>query len=385
MAQTYLSNLHMERFISEFEQNPTHKTMEVMVSALLVYAFDSEAKWAMNYKPDPTGDGSYYFAMQLDGRKKILHAIIKVISTAEDVSEDWDLPITPLAVAPLPNERCWAVLFQGMTMRLYEYHRDQPAGARLLVCDFKVDGKKTDTLHIRDNCRQVNSVLFQIPEQHPKPLSNAFLQLQAKALEINAAEGKHVDDKSPNVESEGEKAALEVQPMNGASAGVKPTPLSTVYPAFMPSIIPAPAVNTNTQPKVLPKVQHTVQPTVQPVVKPAATAFKPGAPTLKPAASSALMPGAPAFNPAAYATAKIGTLRSMPSLAEKTSTQPKVQPTSKPAVKPAVSPAIKTNTKPKVQAAATLAPSVDLMTFADLKVGAESKANGRAAPTPSLI
>ncbi|KAJ6009610.1 hypothetical protein N7522_004626 [Penicillium canescens] len=370
MAQTYLSNLHMEKFISEFEQNPTHETMEVMVSALLVYAFDSEAKWAMNYKPDPTGDGSYYFAMQLDGRKKILHAIIKVISTAENVSEDWDLPITPLAVAPLPNERCWAVLFQGMTMRLYEYHRDQPAGARLLVCDFKVDGKKTDTLHIRDNCRQVNSVLFQIPEQHPKPLSDAFLQLQAKALEINTAEGKHVDGKTPGVEPEGEKAAVEVQPMDGASADVKPTALSTVYPAFMPSIIPAPAVNTNTQPKVLPNVQHTLQPTVQRVVKRAATAFK---------------PGAPAFNLAAYATAKIGTLRPMPSLAEKTSTQPKVQPTSKPAVKPAVSPAIKTNTKPKVQAAATLAPSVDLMTFADLNVGAENKANGRAAPAPSLI
>jgi hypothetical protein len=383
MAQTYLSNLHMERFVSEFEKNPSHETMEVMVSALLCYAFDSDEKWAMKYKRDPTCGGSFYFAMALNGNSKTLHAIIKVVSTSEPVSEDWDLPVTPLAQAPLPNERCWAILFQGMSMKLFEYHRDQPVGARLLVCDFKVDGKTTDTLNIRTDCRVVNSVLFQIPEQHPLPLSDAFLKLQAKALAIKAVDDKaaesNVDDQTSEVESEGEKIAVEAQSLNSEPAGVKPTAVS---------------FGANIQPKVMPKV-HSAQPTAMPAVKPAVNpAFKPAAipvvrptasPIVKPATSPAFKTGAyfnfkptaSPFQPGAHTTLKSGLCKPAASPAVKASTVPKGQPAVKPVIKP--------NTQPKVKAAASSASAVDLMTFADLDIGSESKVNGRAAPAKSLI
>ncbi|OQD80817.1 hypothetical protein PENANT_c031G08691 [Penicillium antarcticum] len=411
MAQTYLSNHHMERFISEFEENLTHKSLELVVAALLCYAFDSDEKWAMNYKAATNGGGSYYFAMQLDGGQKILHTIIKIVSTDEPISEDWDTTLAPLAAAPLPNQRCWALLFQGMTMKLFEYHRDQPQGARLLICDFKVDGKMTDTLHIRDNCRVVNSVLFQIPDQSPLPLSDDFLQLQAKALAIKTAQAKPADDKIPDIQYERKETPVETQPMSSAPAGVKPAALvvkTNTHSQAMPKVRTArPIAQSTAQPTVKPSASPALKPTPSPAVKPAAgpafdpgasstfklavspanyaafkatahSALKPGAPDFKPATISPLKPGTPTFQPNACGGPKNGSFKANSPPATKTSIQPALNP----AAKTTVNPAMKLNIQPKAQAAATQTPDVDLMSFADLDVGTQTKINGRVAQRP---
>ncbi|KAJ5306496.1 hypothetical protein N7508_005511 [Penicillium antarcticum] len=318
MAQTYLSNHHMERFISEFEENLTHKSLELVVAALLCYAFDSDEKWAMNYKAATNGGGSYYFAMQLDGGQKILHTIIKIVSTDEPISEDWDTTLAPLAAAPLPNQ---------------------------------------------------------------------------------------------HIQYERKETPFETQPMSSAPAGVKPAALvvkTNTHSQAMPKVRTArPIAQSTAQPTVKPSASPALKPTPSPAVKPAAgpafdpgasstfklavspanyaafkatahSALKPGAPDFKPATISPLKPGTPTFQPNACGGPKNGSFKANSPPATKTSIQPALNP----AAKTTVNPAMKLNIQPKAQAAATQTPDVDLMSFADLDVGTQTKINGRVAQRP---
>jgi hypothetical protein len=133
----------------------------------------------------------------------------------------------------------------------------------------------------------------------------------------------------------------------------------------MPAV--KPAVNPAFKPAAIPVVRPTASPIVNPATSPA---FKTGAYfNFKPTASP--------FQPGAHTTLKSGLCKPAASPAVKASTVPKGQPAVKPVIKP--------NTQPKVKAAASSASAVDLMTFADLDIGSESKVNGRAAPAKSLI
>ncbi|KAJ5766552.1 uncharacterized protein N7511_004168 [Penicillium nucicola] len=327
MVQTYLSSFHIAKLVSEFEETPHRSRMKDMIASLFYYAFDDHRKWRMNFKSDRKGNGSYMTVMEVDEDGKSLHAIVKIVANDRPIPNDWDLALPFLASAPITDDRCWAFLFQGMTMKLFEYHRDQPKGYRLFGCDFKINGKKTDTLHIRDDCEALNSVLYYIPEEHPRPLSATFLKLQAKAKALKAVLDDLIRDNTPEVQSESEKVSVEDQSVASASAD----------PEFL-----TPAVKTNTDPQIMPEVD-TTQPIAEPIDQSADKPTIDGLVSLpfRPAPSSATtLAPSPAASPPINLV-----LRAAPSPAIKPAAGPAFNPGAYSSIKSATNPAIKPGTR----------------------------------------
>ncbi|KAJ6178499.1 hypothetical protein N7519_008960 [Penicillium mononematosum] len=167
----YLSLPAIAEFINAYEDKPTAENVKIMVSGILTYAFDSNDGWVLKWQEDEENNQSNCFIVRVAGEDRSLHTIVKVIhDKSAPIQDDWDQSVPRLLSAPLPNERCWAILIRGLKVRLYEYHRDQDAEHRLVPCDFKVKDKTKQTVHIRKNADAVNNILTGIPNQVPQPL-----------------------------------------------------------------------------------------------------------------------------------------------------------------------------------------------------------------------
>ncbi|EKV16563.1 hypothetical protein Pdw03_5547 [Penicillium digitatum] len=167
----YLSLPAIAEFINAYEEKPTAENVKIMVSGLLTYAFDSNDGWVLKWQEDEDNNHSNCFIVKAIGDERSLQAIVKVIlDTSGSIKENWDQSVPRLIDAPLPNERCWAIVFRGLKVRLYEYHRDQEPDERLVPCDFKIKDKIKHAVHIRKNADAVNNVLISIPNRVPEPL-----------------------------------------------------------------------------------------------------------------------------------------------------------------------------------------------------------------------
>ncbi|KGO71325.1 hypothetical protein PITC_062900 [Penicillium italicum] len=170
-STNYLSLPAIAEFINAYEDKPTAENVKIMVSGLLTYAFDSNDGWVLKWQEDEENNHSNCFIVRAVGEERSLHAIVKVIlDTSGAIEENWDQSIPRLLSAPLPNERCWAILFRGLKFRFYEYHREQQSDERLVPCDFKLKDKSKHAVHIRKNADAINNVLISIPSQIPEPL-----------------------------------------------------------------------------------------------------------------------------------------------------------------------------------------------------------------------
>ncbi|KAK4869868.1 hypothetical protein LT330_005592 [Penicillium expansum] len=167
----YLSLPAIAEFLNAYQDNPTAENVKIMVSGLLTYAFDSNDGWVLKWQEDEENNHSNCFIVRAVGEERSLHAIVKVILDATgSIKENWDQSIPRLLSAPLPNQRCWAILFRGLKVRLYEYHREQEPDERLVPCDFKIKEKRKHAVHIRKNADAINNLLISIPNQIPEPL-----------------------------------------------------------------------------------------------------------------------------------------------------------------------------------------------------------------------
>ncbi|KAJ5210439.1 hypothetical protein N7491_010246 [Penicillium cf. griseofulvum] len=169
---SYLSLPAIADFINAYEDKPTAENARIMVSGLLTYAFDSNDGWVLKWQEDEENNHSNCFIVKATGENRALHAIVKIVlDTSAPIQENWDQQVPRLISAPIPTERCWAILIRGLKVRLYEYHRDQAPDYRLVPCDFKVKDKTKQSVHIRKNVDAVNSVFIGIPGQVPEPLN----------------------------------------------------------------------------------------------------------------------------------------------------------------------------------------------------------------------
>ncbi|KAJ5592848.1 hypothetical protein N7537_009752 [Penicillium hordei] len=167
----YLSLPAIAEFITAYETKPSAENAKIMVSGLLTYAFDSNDGWILKWQEDEENNHSNCFIVRAVGEDRSLHAIVKVILDPTGLIKDnWDESVPRLISAPLPSERCWAILIRGIKVRLYEYHRDQKPDDRLVPCDFKIADKKKHAVHIRRNADAINNLLTSIPNQVPRPL-----------------------------------------------------------------------------------------------------------------------------------------------------------------------------------------------------------------------
>lgn len=167
----YLSLAAIAEFITAYETKPNAENARIMVSGLLTYAFDSNDGWVLKWQEDEENNHSNCFIVRAVGEGRSLHAIVKVIlDPSGSIKDNWDQSVPRLISAPLPSERCWAILIRGIKVRLYEYHRDQKPDDRLVPCDFKIADKIKHALHIRKNADAINNLLTSIPNQVPHPL-----------------------------------------------------------------------------------------------------------------------------------------------------------------------------------------------------------------------
>ncbi|KAJ5680539.1 hypothetical protein N7536_011678 [Penicillium majusculum] len=167
----YLSLPAIAEFITAYETKPTAENAKIMVSGLLTYAFDSNDGWVLKWQEDEENNHSNCFIVRAVGEDRSLHAIVKVIlDPSGSIKDNWDQSVPRLISAPLPSERCWAILIRGIKVRLYEYHRDQKPDDRLVPCDFKLADKTRHAVHIRKNADAINNLLTSIPNQAPLPL-----------------------------------------------------------------------------------------------------------------------------------------------------------------------------------------------------------------------
>lgn len=167
----YLSLPAIAEFITAYETKPNAENAKIMVSGLLTYAFDSNDGWVLKWQEDEENNHSNCFIVRAVGEDRSLHAIVKVIlDPSGSIKDNWDQSIPRLISAPLPSERCWAILIRGVKVRLYEYHRDQKPDDRLVPCDFKIADKAKHAVHIRKNADAINNLLTSIPNQVPLPL-----------------------------------------------------------------------------------------------------------------------------------------------------------------------------------------------------------------------
>ncbi|OQE37212.1 hypothetical protein PENCOP_c010G08152 [Penicillium coprophilum] len=170
MSDSYLSLSAVADFINAYEDKPTAENAKIMVSGLLTYAFDSNDGWVLKWQEDEENNHSNCFIVRATGEDRALHTIVKVILDASTpIQDDWDRHVPRLLSAPIPNERCWALLIHGLRVRLYEYHRDQQPGYRLIPCDFKIKDKIKQSIHIRKHADAVNNIFISIPGQVPQP------------------------------------------------------------------------------------------------------------------------------------------------------------------------------------------------------------------------
>ncbi|KAJ5372273.1 hypothetical protein N7517_004279 [Penicillium concentricum] len=171
MSDNYLSLPAIADFINAYEDKPTAENAKIMVSGLLTYAFDSNDGWVLKWQEDEENNHSNCFIVRATGEDRALHIIVKVIlDTSAPIQETWDQHVPRLLSAPIPSERCWALLIRGLKVCLYEYHRDQEPGYRLVPCDFKIKDKIKQSIHIRKHADAVNNIFVSIPAQVPQPL-----------------------------------------------------------------------------------------------------------------------------------------------------------------------------------------------------------------------
>ncbi|KAJ5425673.1 hypothetical protein N7465_000743 [Penicillium sp. CMV-2018d] len=167
----YLSLPAIAEFITAYETKPTAENAKIMVSGLLTYAFDSNDGWVLKWQEDEENNHSNCFIVKAVGEDRSLHAVVKLIlDPSGSIKDNWDQSVPRLISAPLPSERCWAILVRGIKVRLYEYHRDQKPDERLVPCDFKLADKAKHAVHIRKNADAINNLLTIIPNQLPQPL-----------------------------------------------------------------------------------------------------------------------------------------------------------------------------------------------------------------------
>lgn len=167
----YLSLPAIAEFINVYENKPTAENAKIMVGGLLTYAFDSNDGWVLKWQDDEENTHSNCFIVKAIGEDRTLHTIVKlVLDPSGSIQQNWDQSVPRLISAPLPSERCWAILIRGIKVRLYEYHRDQEPDYRLVPCDFKINDKVKHAVHIRKNADAINNLLISIPNQVPQPL-----------------------------------------------------------------------------------------------------------------------------------------------------------------------------------------------------------------------
>ncbi|OQE16911.1 hypothetical protein PENFLA_c026G01386 [Penicillium flavigenum] len=237
----YLSLPAIAEFINAYEDKPTAENVKIMVSGILTYAFDSNDGWVLKWQEDQENNQSNCFIVRVVGEDRSLHTIVKVIHDKfAPIQDDWDQSVPRLLSAPLPNERCWAILIRCLKVRLYEYHRDQDAEHRLIPCDFKVKDKMKQTVHIRKNADAVNNILTGIPNQVPQPLdeyehgsmtpndstaddTNGSKVSLPEILENTPAPGAYVESSSedPPTEASEEKTPTQPEPVTEAAAQTK--------------------------------------------------------------------------------------------------------------------------------------------------------------------
>ncbi|KAJ5520465.1 hypothetical protein N7463_000918 [Penicillium fimorum] len=171
MSDNYPSLPAIADFINAYEDKPTAENAKIMVSGLLTYAFDSNDGWVLKWQEDKENNHSNCFVVRATGEDRALHTIVKVVlDTSAPILETWDQHVPRLLSAPIPSERCWALLIRGLKVCLYEYHRDQEPGHRLVPCDFKIKNKIKQSIHIRKHADAVNNIFMSIPAQVPQPL-----------------------------------------------------------------------------------------------------------------------------------------------------------------------------------------------------------------------
>ncbi|KAJ5154234.1 uncharacterized protein N7500_009673 [Penicillium coprophilum] len=173
MNDSYLSLSAVADFINAYEDKPTAENAKIMVSGLLTYAFDSNDGWVLKWQEDEENNHSNCFVVRATGEDRALHTIVKVIlDVSTPIQDDWDRQVPRLLSAPIPNERCWALLIHGFRVRLYEYHRDQQPGYRLVPCDFTIKDKLKQSIHIRKHADAINNIFISIPDQVPQPFDD---------------------------------------------------------------------------------------------------------------------------------------------------------------------------------------------------------------------
>ncbi|CAG7955523.1 unnamed protein product [Penicillium nalgiovense] len=237
----YLSLPAVAEFINAYEDKPTAENVKIMVSGILTYAFDSNDGWVLKWQEDEENNQSNCFIVRAIGEERSLHTIVKVIhDKSAPIQDDWDRSVPRLLSAPLPNERCWAILIRGLKVRLYEYHRDQDPEHRLVPCDFKVKDKMKQTVHIHKNADAVNNILTGIPSQVPQPLdeyehgsmtpndsttddTNGSKVSLSATLENTPASGAYVESSSedPPTEVNEDKTPTQAEPVTEPEAAAQ--------------------------------------------------------------------------------------------------------------------------------------------------------------------
>ena len=178
---TYLNIRAIERLIKNYEEQTIADNLFSLVCSLLTFAFDPKDNWVSEYRRDEKKNHLNVFLVKIDKNGNegnedsgFLHTMVKVIFNSKDpFPEELNCAMARLDQAPMSGNRCWGILIRGLELRLIEYHRDQRPGLREIPCDFVIDGKVTETVHIRNNPREVHNILTRLPGQWPQPLSDS--------------------------------------------------------------------------------------------------------------------------------------------------------------------------------------------------------------------
>jgi hypothetical protein len=156
--------------------------------------------------------------------KRILHTIAKVVpSPVEPFPKDWEQTIHNLRTAPRNEDRCWVILIRGLEVRLIEYHRAHEPGVRMIPCDFMIEGRSSETVHIRTNDTEVNSILTRLPLQWPEPLSEIELTCLAVQLKATKIKSNETESFLSDTSLKSSKPTLSDGLKVKTTIGVKPT------------------------------------------------------------------------------------------------------------------------------------------------------------------
>lgn len=199
---TYLAISEIEELVKAYETEQTAPKLETLTSFLLAFAFNTDDGWSTKIEHDKERKQINYYVVKVEGKdnKRTLHTIAKVVpSPVEPFPKDWEQTMHNLRTAPMNEDRCWVILIRGLEVRLIEYHRAHEPGVRMIPCDFMIEGRSSETVHIRTNDTEVNSILTRLPLQWPEPLSEIELtclavQLKATRIKSNETESFLSDD-----------------------------------------------------------------------------------------------------------------------------------------------------------------------------------------------